>query len=377
MIRIAHFIYDNPANPWVAGGGAVRNLEIYSRFGQEFDVTIYSGDYQGSVEKITSKNFRQTFLGKKVSSYAASRFWFALEARKFLKKESDRFDLVVEDYSPFSPTGAATFLPPHRYVCQSQNYFGLSNHLRKLGPFGFLTSSMENAYYNRCKNIIFSSRDLAEVICTGAKMEFRDGSHTVIPYGVPAEILSSRRRYTKKKQVLFVGRFEIHQKGLDTLFDHLKTIGFRETGLTLILAGSGKDESALMKIVEKSGLKSCVKLVGRISGERKIRIISESLFTLIPSRYESWGIVSVESQACGTPVLATDIPGLRQTLIREKTGLLYRDFKSFRSSFTRLLEDGKMRERMSKAGRVFAKSFSWDKLALEQARYYRKVLQER
>jgi glycosyltransferase involved in cell wall biosynthesis len=370
MPRAVHFIYDNPKNPWVAGGGSVRNYEIYSRFGKEWKIDIFSGRYRNAVEHRIAQNVHQRFLGSDRDSYPVSRVQFTWNSREFLRKHAREYDLIIEDYSPFSPVCAANIVQPEKVVCQTQNYFGLPNHLRKIGPFGFFSALAERAYYHRCPNIIFSSADLKEIIVRDTKIPPLSPGYAVIPYGISDDLLAARPASRKKPQILFLGRFEIHQKGLDFLLAGFAGLQKELGNIRLLLAGSGKDRFRLENLIKKTGLEGKAVFVGRVEGREKRDLLRTSLLTVIPSRYESWGIVSVESQACGTPVLASDIPGLRQTLINGKTGILFTDSADFRRQLLRMLGNPAALKKMSGAAMHFAKKFSWDVLAGLQERYY-------
>lgn len=141
-----------------------------------------------------------------------------------------------------------------------------------------------------------------------------------------------------------------------------------------MVAGTGKDEKKLKALIGQMRLEKNVMTAGRVGGMKKMRLFSESLATVIPSRYESWGIVSLESQACGTPVVASNIPGLRQTVISKETGFLFSDRDEFLRCCLKIIKDSRLREKMSSNAKKFAKNFSWDKLAAEQEKFYFEIV---
>jgi glycosyltransferase involved in cell wall biosynthesis len=80
-----------------------------------------------------------------------------------------------------------------------------------------------------------------------------------------------------------------------------------------------------------------------------------------PSPKEGWGLTVVEAGACGTPVVAADSPGLRDSVRRDETGLLvrYDDDDALAAALVRVLRDAPLRERLGAAGIAWAARFTW------------------
>jgi glycosyltransferase involved in cell wall biosynthesis len=88
-----------------------------------------------------------------------------------------------------------------------------------------------------------------------------------------------------------------------------------------------------------------------------------------PSEKEGWGLTVIESAASGTPVVARDAPGLRDSVRSGETGFLVPgdDVEGFAQHIARLLEDDELAVRMSKASLAWSKEFDWDVAAAEMA----------
>jgi glycosyltransferase involved in cell wall biosynthesis len=82
---------------------------------------------------------------------------------------------------------------------------------------------------------------------------------------------------------------------------------------------------------------------------------------------EGWGLTTVEANACGTPAIASDVPGLRDSIRSPYTGLLvpYGKDKVFAESILRLIKNGPLRRSLSLESVRWASSFTWEKSALE------------
>src|SRR5205085_1806507 len=100
------------------------------------------------------------------------------------------------------------------------------------------------------------------------------------------------------------GRIEVNQKGLDLLIEAYKLIS-QETNYPLLIAGSGAlDEMKKLKqLVKKLKMEKKIKLVGRVSGDQKIKLMMESVCMVVPSRYETFSIVALEALAYGIPLV--------------------------------------------------------------------------
>jgi glycosyltransferase involved in cell wall biosynthesis len=79
---------------------------------------------------------------------------------------------------------------------------------------------------------------------------------------------------------------------------------------------------------------------GRVSDDRLRKMIGSAMLTVVPSRFEGFGLIAAESIACGTPVITTDTAGLRLIVDRDRSGLLVAsDARSIADAVIRVLQD--------------------------------------
>lgn len=195
-----------------------------------------------------------------------------------------------------------------------------------------------------------------------------------IPNGVPDEFLATNKEDVPGRGLLFAGRLEIYQKGIDILLEQFSVLIKKFPDLTLTIAGGGKDRVKVELLIKKLNLQNNTRIKGRVDIYELKCLYSSSYITVIPSRYESWGMVSLESQACGTPVVASNIPGLRQTLKHQKSGFLFNNTDELISYISSLLNNNKMHEQMSHEARRFASGFTWKKQAVLTKEFMEKLI---
>jgi glycosyltransferase involved in cell wall biosynthesis len=104
-----------------------------------------------------------------------------------------------------------------------------------------------------------------------------------------------------------------------------------------------------------------------VSEEEKVRILQSAWINVYPSPKEGWGITNVEAAACGTPSVASDAPGLRESVLDGRTGFLvpHGDVGAWTAALRRLIENEKLRETMGARAIEHAGSFTWEATAAE------------
>jgi len=164
--------------------------------------------------------------------------------------------------------------------------------------------------------------------------------------------------------ILFMGRL-CKEKGLDVLIRALPKI-IQIVGPTLlIVAGSGNDQKNLVDLVKEEKLEDLVRFLGFLSGEKKEAILQRSSLVVVPSRYESFGIILLEAMAYGKPVVASRIGGIPEIVRDRETGLLFEvgDVTGLADRIIELIEKPDLRKKIGDAGRKLAERYSWSVIA--------------
>jgi glycosyltransferase involved in cell wall biosynthesis len=144
-----------------------------------------------------------------------------------------------------------------------------------------------------------------------------------------------------------------------------------------LIAGEGPLKNYLMKTIQDAKLTNNFRFLGRVSEKLLPALYNCSDIFVLPSIQEGQGIVLLEAQASGKPVVGFDIGGVREAVQNGETGFLVKGEESdaFADSLIKLLDDRDLRQRMGVNGRKFVvENFTWDISAQKMLRVYREVL---
>ncbi len=194
----------------------------------------------------------------------------------------------------------------------------------------------------------------------------------IVPEGVGKEFFSIPKR--NAEHILFLGRFDMGQKGIDILIEAYSKI-VDQIAFPLVLAGHGPDEAKIKKLIESKGLEAKVKIIGPTYGEKKDEVLSHSAFVAFPSRHEGFSLFSLEALASALPLVGFDIPGLSWT--NDSIALLAKPFDV--DEYAKLLKkacDTQVYTTMSENARNFARMYTWDKVADEFESFFIEILKK-
>ncbi|NTU46191.1 glycosyltransferase [Candidatus Roizmanbacteria bacterium] len=169
---------------------------------------------------------------------------------------------------------------------------------------------------------------------------------------------------SKHPTILYVGRLKLYKSLHVFIHAALKVLKEFPTA-TFIIAGDGEELKKLRKLVSQLGLTEKVRLLGKVTEEEKIRLYQKAWIFMNPSFMEGWGITSIEANACGTPVIASNVPGLRDSVRNPTTGILveYGNSDKFALEVSKMLKDREFRTRLSRNSVDWAQNFTWEKSA--------------
>ena len=147
-------------------------------------------------------------------------------------------------------------------------------------------------------------------------------------------------------------------------------------GATLEIAGQGDYRPALEALGRSLDLGERLKFLGFIDENEKVDLLRRAWATVLASPKEGWGISNLESAACGTPVIAGDSPGIRESVINGETGFLVppSDVPAFAAAMRGLVAQPDLVRTLGEGGRRFAEQFTWERSADETLRHLEQVI---
>ena len=365
-MKILHIIYDDIANPWCGGGGALRAFKVNQCLAENNDITVITGNYHNAKNEMVD-NVRFIRIGSE-SSYILSRLSFSLSIPYFINKFES--DIVINECSYFSPCFADIFTK--RPVINIIHHL-IGKHSFRIYPLvGLYPFLVEKMFLKTIKNLITSAEQIRRDIERISSL----GKNVSIANGVPEEwydLIPEEEAF-----ILFLGRIDIYMKGLDILIESFAGVD-KNRHITLKIAGGGKSREVLRlkNLIELSGMKNRIEYLGKVSEEEKKELMRTCQFLVMPSRFEGWGITALEANAAGKPVLGTRIKGLSEAVLNNETAILVAPGNPGKVTVAlkQLLDDNEFRARLGKQGRQWAKKNSWRAVAAKQYKFYKSVLE--
>jgi glycosyltransferase involved in cell wall biosynthesis len=176
--------------------------------------------------------------------------------------------------------------------------------------------------------------------------------------------------------LLYLGRLKKYKR-VDLILEAATRLGKEGRDLEVLIAGKGDHRSELEKKASRAieaGVS--VRFLGFVSEDRKRELLARSWVHCLTSPKEGWGIANLEAAASGTPTVASDSPGLRDSVMDGRTGFLvpHDDVGTLAGRLGELLDDPDLRDRLGRQGRAFAEGFGWDRSAQRMATSIRRVV---
>lgn len=366
MIRVVHCIYDDPRNPWVGGGGAVRLHEIYRRLGRELDVTLVTGRFPGARDE-QGDGFRSVRVGAE-APYAWSRLTYGRAATRMLR--TAEYDAAVFDFSAYTPIRVPADRPVGIMLGQMA---GPTARVRWGRVPGSVVGAWERSQLRRARWVAAVSPWLLE---EARPMLHADAETCVIGAGVDEGFFRVQR--AEADFILYYGRFDVFQKGIDVALDAMTILRRDHPALRLKVAGRGKDAQRIAGMIAERGLDAAVELIANPPPERVHQLMSGALAMVMPSRFEGFGMVAAEAMAAGVPVVAADVDAVPGVIGQDGGVLVPReDPAATARAVAGLIDAPERRAALSASARVRARRWSWDEVARDHLAWLQRISEGR
>jgi len=179
----------------------------------------------------------------------------------------------------------------------------------------------------------------------------------MVPVGINFEPINQIPVKEKDPTFLFLGLLK-KTNLVDHALEAFKIIAQKLPKANLWIVGRGPEADKLKKLAR--GLR--VTFFGYVSEEKKLELMRRAHVLLVPAIREGWGLVVTEANACGTPSIGYNVPGLRDSIKDKETGLLTeRNPEALAATISEFLVNDDLRQKLSENALKWSKTFSWDK----------------
>jgi glycosyltransferase involved in cell wall biosynthesis len=369
-MKILQLIYESFGSPFGFGGAGVRAYKIYQRLKDRHDITLacmkYPGAKDGNIEGL-----KHIFIGTESKNLTKSVFAFTLKTAHFIRKYGGEYDIIVENFLPATPF-FSRFLTETPVILQIQGI--MEKHtFKKFKPLHSVPMYLAERVYPRLYDkFLFVSHITLEKVMKGIGKN--PGLCTVIHNAADRELFEVTPE--EHNYILFFSRVDSYTKGLDILVRAFEKISSSHKGIKLILAGF--EITSFRKLVQQcsSAVRDKIEYVGFVTGDQKVRLLSQAQIYVLPSRHESSPISILEAAACRKPIIVSDIPELR--FVKEnEIGLTFRseDHESLVEKIDMLLSEEQLRRTLGEQARKFSRRFHWDRKAFLFERLLKEVVE--
>jgi glycosyltransferase involved in cell wall biosynthesis len=371
-MRILLVNWNDRENPH-AGGAEIHLHEIFGRLARQgHTVDLIASGWLGAAHTAELDGIRVRRVG--------GRWSFALRARREVRaalRGAAGYDVVVEDINKlplYLPS--LTALP---FCAIVPHLFGTTAFVEASVPVAAAVWAAERRIprgYARAAFHVISNSTRDDLVARGIPAERIE----VIYPGIDAAWYCPDPEVsrTARPTFLYVGRLKRY-KGVDIALRALALARARGAEMVLEIAGSGDDRRRLEALVRRLGLSEAVQFLGFVSEEEKRRLLRSAWAVVLPSPKEGWGISNIEAAACGTPALASDSPGLRETVRHGETGFLvpHGDASVLAHRMVLLAREPAQVAKLGAAARAFALPLTWDLAAERTAAHLERVIAPR
>jgi glycosyltransferase involved in cell wall biosynthesis len=342
------------------GGGAETHLhEIFSRVAAAgHNVTLYCSSFDNAPERENISGIHVIREGHR------NTFNFNVPYRYHAQFRHEKYDVIIDDINKIPFYTPLYVREP--ILAIAHHFFGKSIFTEAGTVAGSYVYAAEQLMYKIYRNTPFA------VVSESTRQE-------LIEHGISAQNLTVIPNCINQVQfpflvqpkpehpvIAYFGRLKRY-KSVHHLFHAFALLKSEFPTAELRIMGKGDAESELRSLAETLEIAHNVRFYGFIAEAEKARLLGEAHCVVNPSMKEGWGIINIEANACGTPVIAADVPGLRDAVQHEESGLLYEygNIPALADAIRRILSNTTLQARLSQGAIGFARHFNWDDSALK------------
>jgi len=342
-----------------AGGAEVHLHEILShlaRWGHE--TTQLSAGFPGGAAEEEIDGVRILRHGH----WYDANFSLPLFARRHMKDE--KYDVILEDinkipfFMPLYTKVPVVPVIPHLFgttVFREANW--------AIGSYVVAAEKLIPSVFRQNRFIVISPSTRDDIVARGIPAERIE----VILCGLDHDRYRDLKleRYDRPT-IVHLGRLRRY-KSVEIAIKAMETVTKSVPDARLVIIGDGPWRPELEKYAAGLGMGDVVEFTGYLTGDELVEMLNRAHLLFNPSPKEGWGLTVVEANACGVPVVASDRPGLRDSVVDRSSGFLvpYGDATAFGEKAALLLTDRALWAEMSASSIERTDEFTWERCARE------------
>lgn len=355
-MRIHVVNWQDRENPQ-AGGAEAHLHEIFGRLARRgHEVTLLCSGFAGGASRTTLDGIDVHRVGTRYSfPFVAWPYW-----RKVLAAREP--DVLIEDINKvplLTPWWGA-----RRTVALVHHLFGTTAFAEASAPIATAVWASERAlgwFYRGVPVQAVSESTRLDLVSRGIPA----AAITVIHNGVDITALTpDPAARAPIPRFAYLGRLKRY-KQVDLIVQAFARLA--HPSATLDIAGAGDDRLRLEQLARSLDLGDRVRFLGFVSEAGKLALLRAAWALIFTSSKEGWGITNLEAAACGTPVIASDSPGLRDSVRHGETGYLvpHGDVDALATAMRTIADAPDLVAMLGRGGRAFAEGLTWDRAARE------------
>jgi glycosyltransferase involved in cell wall biosynthesis len=354
-MRILHVNHRDLVHPAAGGLEEIIHKISESWIRQGHTVTLLCSEFPNARKEETSPE------GMRVIRRGDERS-FNYRAPGIVKRELRKdHDIILEHISKV-PCYLPWFIKDIPIAVHVPHLFGTTVFREAPFPIALYVWLMERplaSCYRTCPFWALSDSTANDLVGRGIRRE----QITIVYGGVEFEYFKQFANHPKTKEpsILYLGRLKKY-KGIDLLIQMVARMRSEFPDIKLFVAGKGDYEPALRDLARQLDAEANVEFVGFADYPAKRELLAKSWVLAYPSPKEGWGLSVIEAGACGTPTIASNSPGLRESVRDGETGFLvpHGDIEAMALKFGNVLRDNALRDELGRSAMTWAERFSWD-----------------
>lgn len=355
-MKILIFNWRDIKNP--SGGGAeVFTHENAKRWVEKgHSVTLFTSAFPNCAKEEVIDGVKIIRFGSKYSVYLKA-FWY------YKKRFKGKFDVVIDEINTlpfFTPLYVRE--PVVALIHQLAREFWFYETKFPISFFGYLIEPWYLKIYKNIITLTVSNSTKQDLLNLGFSKVY------IVPEGINFKPLDKVIEKEKDPTIIFVGRLK-KAKLPDHAIKAFRIVKETLPNAKLWVVGDGYFREELEKI-------SCdgVKFLGFVPEEKKLELMSRAHVLIAPALREGWGLIVTEANACGTPAIAYDVHGLRDSIKNDETGLLTENNpEALAEAIIKFFNDPNLRQNLTKKALKHAIGFNWDRSSKETLKIIKKV----